>query len=157
MYICNVCGKTTEILTAHEERHGFDYPPYEKMVDCCSCGGDFVEAGQCEVCDKWFDKDDGDLYVSICVSCAREYFTPERAMKYIKDANAEKDFYIDYYFNSNTRIASDELITLCKNCFVTDLEYDLHKQEATELIKDFVFGDIYDWCDWVEDELGANK
>jgi len=153
MFICNVCGKTTEELTTHQEEHGLDYPPYEEMVDCCSCGGDFAESGQCKICKKWFNKNFCDFYTSVCGSCAKEYFTPERGMKYIEGREQEKEFYVECYFNSDVRHASWDLLNLCKDCFIKDLEYDPHTEDAISTLKDFVFNDIYDWCAWVEEEL----
>lgn len=51
MYICRECEKTFEEPEVYEERHGLDYPPYEKWTVCPHCHeANFCEAQECKRC-----------------------------------------------------------------------------------------------------------
>ncbi|MGN1229203.1 MAG: hypothetical protein ACI4T5_06050 [Prevotella sp.] len=48
MYICNECGAIFEDPYEYEEKHGFDYGPFEKWRVCPSCySPDIAEAALC--------------------------------------------------------------------------------------------------------------
>lgn len=74
MLVCNHCGKVIS-----EEELEWVKEPYGKMVaaPCERCGGDFVEATECEVCGEWFDNCEGH---GICEVCFDEYETYEDAV-----------------------------------------------------------------------------
>ena len=53
MWICTDCGHIFEEPDHWEERHGFDYGPFEKFSGCPECGEPYVEAHKCDECDEW--------------------------------------------------------------------------------------------------------
>ena len=53
MYICLACGKLSENLEHHVEKHGFTYGPFEEWDGCPRCGGNSVEAHVCSCCGDW--------------------------------------------------------------------------------------------------------
>jgi hypothetical protein len=56
MYICLGCGRLFDEPNDWEERHGFDYGPFEKMSGCPYCGEEYVEARKCDCCDEWIEE-----------------------------------------------------------------------------------------------------
>jgi hypothetical protein len=78
MLVCNHCGKIIE-----ESELGYGYEPHgERTPDCCSCGGDFIEATQCKICGEWFDG--SDLH-GVCEACLEENETVGEALEYGKE------------------------------------------------------------------------
>jgi hypothetical protein len=73
MLICRDCGYIfgEDEVDYYEERHGLDYPPYEKVFCCPSCQGDFEEAEYCEVCENYFY--DEDVVNGICHECLDKF------------------------------------------------------------------------------------
>lgn len=59
MYICKSCGWTFEEPYEYEERHGFEYGPFEKWSVCPNCGEpDYEIAVRCNNCDKFIAESD---------------------------------------------------------------------------------------------------
>ena len=61
MYVCNRCGELCDEddLPTYTEDFGYDTGVGwrscpQTFVDNCSCGGDFVKADRCSVCDEYF-------------------------------------------------------------------------------------------------------
>ena len=52
-YTCLECGRTFEEPKCYVERHGLSTPPYETILVCPYCGGDFTVARKCDCCDDW--------------------------------------------------------------------------------------------------------
>jgi hypothetical protein len=74
MLICNHCGCTVEEsdLSIVKEPHGEEHIDY-----VCSCGGDFVDAKQCPICENWFAEEET---YSVCETCMKEYETVGEAL-----------------------------------------------------------------------------
>ena len=53
LFVCIECGRTFEEPIYWEERHGLDSPPYEQYSGCPHCQGSYVEAYECDCCNKW--------------------------------------------------------------------------------------------------------
>lgn len=53
MWVCTNCGHIFEEPHRWEERHGFDYGPFEKFSGCPKCSEPYVEAHQCAECEEW--------------------------------------------------------------------------------------------------------
>lgn len=82
MLICNICGKVIEDYELNEitECHAhtcLGQSLEETIVECCECGGEFVEATECEVCGEWFDN--SDLH-GVCECCLDEFETVGNAL-----------------------------------------------------------------------------
>lgn len=84
MYICNRCGELCEDdeLPTYTEDFGYDtgvgwYSCPQTFVDNCSCGGEFVEATKCRVCDEYFCDDD---CYGVCEHCLNENANFENAL-----------------------------------------------------------------------------
>ena len=72
MYICNRCGETTDEVETYTEMHGAEGTSNYGAITFdkeCHCGGNFVEAKQCNLCGEWFDPDN--MYDGICVECLK--------------------------------------------------------------------------------------
>lgn len=57
VYICLDCGETFEEPKRYTETHGLDSPPYEEWNGCPSCGGAYVEAYRCDLCNDWINEE----------------------------------------------------------------------------------------------------
>ena len=71
MYVCLDCGNTFDTPKEWIEKHGLDSPPYEKIIGCPKCGGNFVVAPLCDVCgeeivDDYYSIENG---MNICNEC----------------------------------------------------------------------------------------
>lgn len=53
MYICLGCGRLFDEADKWEERHGFDYGPFEQRSGCPYCGEEYVNAYECDACGEW--------------------------------------------------------------------------------------------------------
>ena len=73
VWICLDCKETFEEPAKIEERHGFDYGPFEVFYTCPFCGESFATAYQCAACGEIitdsYIKIDHDRYCSNCYSC----------------------------------------------------------------------------------------
>ena len=85
MLICNKCGmlKNEDEIESYYECHGTTSLGARLEEQCfdydCDCGGEFVEALECEVCGEWFDNTD--LH-GVCECCIEEYETVGDAILY---------------------------------------------------------------------------
>ena len=75
MYVCLDCGRTFDEPDRWEEKHGFDYGPFESWSGCPYCGEGYTEAHKCDCCGKWIDGpyiklENGDR---ICQNCYTTY------------------------------------------------------------------------------------
>lgn len=75
MYICLDCYKLFEIPKKYTETHGLDEPPYEKFTGCPYCGGTYVEAKKCDICNSYITNEyivtkNGNTY---CEDCYNQY------------------------------------------------------------------------------------
>ncbi len=94
MYICDNCGTLCdddELPTytddfGYETGVGFRSCP-QTFIDDCSCGGTFVEAKRCAICDEWCNPDD--LYGGVCESCLDNNVDADNALQ-LGDENKEK-------------------------------------------------------------------
>lgn len=82
MLICKDCGKVIaddELITHLESRGEFwGNNCFEEIVDKCECGGEFVEAKQCQMCGEWICEDDE----NVCDDCLQNNATYDNALKY---------------------------------------------------------------------------
>ena len=93
---------------------------------------------------------------TICNSCLREEandkFTMELGKEFLEDCDLEKEFYVEYYFESDFHRVSTELIELCKREF--DDEDDI-LCEGVILLKDFCM-EHDDFLSWYREKRGEN-
>lgn len=95
MMICDNCGELCDEddLPTYTEDYGYDtgvgYRSCpQTFTDCdCSCGGTFVDAKRCEICDEWCNPDD--LHGGVCDSCLDDSVDVDYALL-IGDENKEK-------------------------------------------------------------------
>ena len=71
MWVCTDCGHFFENPHYWEERHGFDYGPFEKFSGCPKCGEPYVEAHQCDSCGEFITNtyiktESGERYCENC-------------------------------------------------------------------------------------------
>lgn len=83
MFVCKNCGKLIEDyeLPTAKQCHGYTslgQPLTETIDGLCSCGGEFTEATQCEICGEWFDNTELD---GVCEVCLEEYETVGTALE----------------------------------------------------------------------------
>lgn len=53
MKLCLECDALFDAASTYMETHGLDTPPFETKIGCPVCGGNFVEALQCDMCGQW--------------------------------------------------------------------------------------------------------
>ena len=53
MYLCLDCERVFDDPTAYLERHNLDTAPYEQWTGCPYCGGAYVDAMACDLCNHW--------------------------------------------------------------------------------------------------------
>lgn len=80
MYICERCGEVRDEDELREcsERVFNCYGEYmgsKSYQSDCSCGGEFVEAGECEICGEYIVPGE-----RVCNNCIEEYATVENAI-----------------------------------------------------------------------------
>lgn len=96
MLKCNYCGKVVDedelgvcsegVFNNYGEYMGSKYYQAE-----CSCGGEFVEADECELCGEWFLDDE--LTNGFCDDCLESEMTFENAEKFGAEENCLNYFY----------------------------------------------------------------
>lgn len=81
MYICKKCGKLVETVPTYTvPMRAADRTFYEKECSYgCMCGGEFVEADQCQECGAYILPDE--TMNSLCVDCFDRKYTPEFALE----------------------------------------------------------------------------
>lgn len=94
MYICDMCGDLVDKddLPTYTEDFGYDTGVGwrscpQTFVSDCHCGGTYVEAERCKLCDEYFNPDD--LEGGVCKSCLEDELTYENAIK-VGEINKEK-------------------------------------------------------------------
>lgn len=112
-YVCEYCGKVLdeEELPVYNEDYGFEtgigYKSIiQEIVDTCNCGGNFVEATECEMCGEYFNDCDD---IGICNNCLEENATFENAIK-IGDDNPEKIYINGYLASEFTNEEIEEIL-----------------------------------------------
>lgn len=121
MYLCTDCGRTFAEEKHYAESHGFDRPPYEEWDGCPYCGGNYVEAKDCENCGKTVNADD--LYDGYCEDCLRELCTYDSALDYLQAYDLLGNFCC-WYFNEGHE---PDAFTLD----LTDVFADIYRQRKT--------------------------
>lgn len=53
MYICLECEDIFSTPKLFTDKHGLDTPPYENNWGCPYCGGNYVNAIRCYMCNKY--------------------------------------------------------------------------------------------------------
>lgn len=73
---CNSCGLifSDEEIYTYEEKHGFDYPPYEQLEVCPRCGDGFEELNDCKICGAYCDDVD-ERYCDSCKAKIKQRFS----------------------------------------------------------------------------------
>lgn len=80
MFICTECGRIYEELRCSRESYGAVTP------DECVCGGDIVEAKECEACGEYIPED---ASMSVCKWCIEEEMTVATAIKMGRHGKSE--------------------------------------------------------------------
>lgn len=143
MYICDNCGCTCDDddLPIYEEDYGFETgigfkSMKQTFVDNCSCGGNFVEAQECEMCGEYFAEDD--LEGGVCKECLEQNATFDNAIE-LGDENKDTVEINGFYASAFTlseieeilkrelveakKLAPDKINTDAKNYCLDDKSY----------------------------------
>lgn len=110
MNMCENCG------------YIFEEPMYHRYCDgevysCPRCDvEDFSEVKCCKVCGEWFREDDMEGE-KVCKKCAEKETTPENVLQYIQDDKLEKEFFVEWLTCSEVKLATSELIEICKEAW----------------------------------------
>lgn len=133
MYICNRCGDTTDEIESYTEMHGaegtsnYGAITYDKP---CSCGGDFVEARRCQICEEYFDPDD--LYDGICEECLKKATTEENAFKLGEECKESVE--INGFLKSVFK--AEEIEQILKNAYAELPQYYKNNYAADYCLED---------------------
>lgn len=122
----------------------------------------FEEKIKCIFCRD--EKPEDEVIEGICLDCLEDYYTPERAIRFLADTNKEKEFYVEVYMEANCSEANSRMVDLCKaefhkglkliefqmkNCTAID-EYLLDNTFEYPLLKDYVLKEnMEDWAYWI--------
>lgn len=80
-----------------------------------------------------------------CEECAlRENYNFQTALKYIESNNLEKEFYVEWVYETDVREASLSLLSLCMNGF-----REFTEQLQSKLLYEFITYDIGHFLDWL--------
>lgn len=100
----------------------------------------------------------------ICLDCLEDYYTPERAIRFLADTNKEKEFYVEVYMEANCSEANSRMVDLCKAEFhkgVKFIEFQIKNLSSIDeyllgatfeylILRDYVLKEnIDDWAFWV--------
>lgn len=151
MLICNYCGqvisedeleiKRTATTSFHNGVGIETY--YEDIPESCSCGGDFIEAKQCEICEEWNNPDD--IYNEVCEKCLQENATFENALKYGGDEYGKVNVEINGFIAT---LLGQEKINQILEDYVR-----LNKLPQDEKVaKEFCLNDKYDFSYFVKEQ-----
>ena len=144
MFICNECGKIVERLPMGKQCHGhtsLGFAIEEKVVEPCSCGGEFVEATECKVCGNHFDN--SNLF-GVCESCLEEHETVGEALK-IGNINHE-DVAINGFI---AKVLSADQINYILRRWVEENFVD-HSRDVVRYCE----SDKSYFSEWIEDKYG---
>lgn len=133
MYVCNRCGATTDEIESYTEWHGaegtsnygeitFDKP--------CRCGGNFVEAKECNLCGEWFDPDN--MYDGICEECLKKETTEENAYKLGEEC--KESVKINGFLKSV--FDTEEIVQILKNAYNDLPQYYKNKHTNKYCLED---------------------
>ena len=139
MWICNDCGAVFE--EPRQTHNGGTYD--EPWTECPVCGGGYERAELCDICGCWKHPDDM-ASKHCCDGCAERERTVENALRFLKDCKKEKDFFVDWLFDSTTVNASVALIYLCKSVWKAMGE---HGQAE---LRDFISENKEEFAEWLE-------
>lgn len=149
MYVCNRCGELCEEddLPTYTEDFGYDTGVGwrscpQTFVDNCSCGGEFVEADKCCVCDEYFYDEDNN---GACDFCLNENATYENALL-IGDENKDTIELNGYLLHSFTKEQIEEILK-------RELEQarKLDKAKIDKEAKDYCHEDKSWFAEWLEE------
>lgn len=154
VYKCFECG---HLFESGEERrviedHGEEY------LACPCCGGAYEATVQCKSCEGNFFENV--LYNGWCINCLGEKMTINNMRQYLKDSNIEADFYLEEFYESNVTYATESLIKLARDGFMSALRADElnhygergFESQYIEMMRKFIvdngFG-LYDFAEWL--------
>lgn len=147
MFICVECGKSFDygsINRRYEHRGEFwGVPCSEEVCGCPHCGGSFVEAKQCSVCDEWVKDDEWD----VCEECREKSMTEEVCLE-IGEENA-CDVRLNEFLSSAFSEEEIEQILLEK------LRQDENKMR--EAIKSYCESDMLYFVEWVAEKWKTQR
>lgn len=83
MFVCDSCGE----LCSEYDLPTYRENEYETGIGYCSCGGQYIKAKHCEICDEYFDG----TYESVCEVCKEENATLENAIGYGDEDRGEDE------------------------------------------------------------------
>lgn len=146
MYKCNMCGSEVEEndLPTYTEDFGFETgigwkSAEQSFIGNCSCGGEFEEATQCEVCYEWFC--DEELENGVCNHCIENSVSIGNAIKfgnYYKETVELNGIYRSLFSDIEiNKILESKLVG------VTDIN---------KKIEDFCLCDKYDFAEFLKEE-----
>lgn len=153
MYKCDDCGCVFDEPGTYRETVEFisQYDTAEWEYPCCPrcCSYQFDDVWECKICGEYYHE--GETYCETvdkcyCEECIIKEMTSDYDLfkQFLKAADVEKDFYIDFVFNSATEGISDELLYIAKKDFEDGLNSTLRGEEHREIIAEYLkAGDVF--------------
>lgn len=140
MYKCDDCGCVFDEPGTYSETVCVisEYNTAEWEYLCCPrCNSyQFDDVWECKICGEYYHEgetycEDGDK--CYCEECVIETMSNDYTLfkQFLKDCNLEKEFFIEYLFDSNPEGVSSELLYLAQRDFEEDLVF-AHKKEACQ-------------------------
>lgn len=103
----------------------------------------FEEKIKCIFCRD--EKPSDETIEGICLDCLENYYTLERAMRFLADTAKEKEFYVEVYMDANCSEANSRLVDLCKAEFHKSLKFIEFQIKNLSSIDEYLLGATFEY------------
>ena len=103
----------------------------------------FEEKIKCIFCRE--EKPSDETTEGICLDCLENYYTLERAMRFLADTAKEKEFYVEVYMDANCSEANSRLVDLCKAEFHKSLKFIEFQIKNLSSIAEYLLGATFEY------------
>ena len=103
----------------------------------------FEEKIKCIFCRE--EKPSDETIEGICLDCLENYYTLERAMRFLADTAKEKEFYVEVYMDANCSEANSRLVDLCKAEFHKSLKFIEFQIKNLSSIDEYLLGATFEY------------
>ena len=147
MIICNTCGAVFETPKISKTMGGDIGEPWET---CPVCGSDYLDdAKYCEVCDNWYAETVPFASKNCCHNCAKLASGDKKiCLDFLKHENLEREFFVEYFLESECERASKELIQIAREFW--------EKSDRADLLSEYVL-ECDDFGVYLERVMGSGK
>lgn len=149
MYKCDDCGCVFDEPSTYRDEICVIDPvskntAYDEYPCCPRCNSyQFDEVWECEICGEYYHE--GETYCETvdkcyCKDCVIEEMSNDYTLfkQFLKKCSLEKEFYVEYLFDSNPEGVSSELLYLAQRDFESDIVFAKNKENCKKAITEFL-------------------